>query len=134
PPVAWDKVGKPAQSIAFPPLLTPREILHLLRQRKITPGPAAIAPILAACEEQIPARWTAGSEDSTDINALLDLAVLDGSAQGMQLVAHWLPLMAANPDKGSRDFMLATFVWKVGAAPPGQVDLAKVKREVFTAL
>ena len=133
PSVSWDKVGKPKESIDFPPLQPPREILYFLRQQHVTPGTDVIAPILAAYEEQLPARWTS-TDDSTDINALLDLAVEGGSAQGLQLVAHWLPLIAASPNQSSRDYMLSSFVWKIGAAPPGQVDLANVKREILGAV
>jgi hypothetical protein len=133
PPVAWDKAGKPAQGIAFPPLQVPTPVLTILAKEKVTPGAAAVAKILDEYEKQLPAPWAANDEQWT-ISALLGLAIQDGSAEGMQLLGKWLPLIAASPDQSSREFMLATFVWKIGTAPSGQVDLAKVKREVLGAL
>lgn len=133
PTVSWGKSGKPPQSIGFPPMQVPLPILYALKKEKVTPGAAAIGKILDEYEKQLAVPWVL-QEDQSAIYWLLVVAIQDGSAEGMQLLARWLPLIAASPDQTSREYMLATFVWKIGTAPTGQIDLAKVKREVVGAV
>ncbi len=127
--------GKPAEPIAFPPIQTPREIVYFLGKQKVTPGAASIAQLLGAYEEQASIRLKSPGDDSTIIQNLLGLATANEEPQGYVIVAHWLPIIAASPESGSRNYMLSVFIPVVGNAPaPSGVDFDKVKRDTLAAL
>jgi hypothetical protein len=110
----------------------PIGILQLLEKRRASPGAQVLSPILALYESSAEARYRGGNDT---IRLLLDLALLDHSRQGNELIAQWLPIVVVNSGLTDREYRLREMLAPLASAlPPDQVDLARVKKTVLEQL
>jgi hypothetical protein len=132
PPVSWDAVGGRPDDVAFPPIEVPMAILQLLKDRHSSPGAPVLSAILARCEPDAAARYR---RERAAIGLLVDLAILDHSRKGNELIAQWLPIVVVNAGLTDREYRLRELLAPLASAlPPDQVDLARVKRSLLERL